>query len=326
MIKYSVIIPVYNAQSTLERCLDSFVIQLRPDVEILVINDGSSDRSSEISHRYEDEHTEIRVLDKENGGVSSARNIGLDNAHGDYILFADSDDYVDAHYFSFLDTLLANSSIDLAMFGIHFFGGRDFSPRIENGAWNGGHFADAISSWIRNGLFFPLWNKVYRREIIESNHIRFDERLPISEDVAFIFSYAVHGNYAVSSEKVLYLVSEENADSLSRRHIERLEDKLSLALAVMRNALQQADLDKKRRRSFEDSLAFLNYRTAYSVAKQAAIANDPVVRQREIRRICNVFGNMPERPHSMQCFLISVPVKFRMIRFIDRLVCLRLKA
>ena len=65
MIKYSVIIPVYNAQSTLERCLDSFVIQLRPDVEILVINDGSSDRSSEISHRYEDEHTEIRVLDKE---------------------------------------------------------------------------------------------------------------------------------------------------------------------------------------------------------------------------------------------------------------------
>ena len=93
-MKYSIIIPVYNAEGTLRRCLDSLVGQQFSNYELLLINDGSTDDSDAICREYANTYSCVRYFAKENGGVSSARNLGLEQAEGEYILFADSDDYV----------------------------------------------------------------------------------------------------------------------------------------------------------------------------------------------------------------------------------------
>ncbi|MCD7819712.1 MAG: glycosyltransferase [Lachnospiraceae bacterium] len=103
MIKYSVIVPIYNAEKTLNQCLESFAVQLRDDIEILLVNDGSMDKSEGICKSYCEQYPNFRYFYKENGGVSAARNLGLDYAKGEYILFADSDDYVSDKLFETLD-------------------------------------------------------------------------------------------------------------------------------------------------------------------------------------------------------------------------------
>lgn len=92
--KVSVIVPVYNVEKYLHRCIDSILTQTFTDFEVLLINDGSKDRSGEICDEYAKKDSRVKVFHKENGGVSSARNVGLDNARGDLICFCDSDDFV----------------------------------------------------------------------------------------------------------------------------------------------------------------------------------------------------------------------------------------
>ncbi|MGN0202626.1 MAG: glycosyltransferase family 2 protein, partial [Candidatus Cryptobacteroides sp.] len=98
--KISVIVPVYNAESTIRRCVDSILAQTFTDFECLLIDDGSKDRSGEICDEYAAKDSRVRVFHKENGGVSSARNVGLDNAKGEWVTFVDSDDWIDSYYLS----------------------------------------------------------------------------------------------------------------------------------------------------------------------------------------------------------------------------------
>ena len=94
-MKFSLIVPVYNSEKTISRCVDSIIKQSFSDYELILVNDGSKDKSLELCEEYERKYKNIRVINKENGGASSARNAGLDVAEGDYILFSDSDDYVE---------------------------------------------------------------------------------------------------------------------------------------------------------------------------------------------------------------------------------------
>ena len=105
-MKFSVIIPVYKAEDTLKRCVDSLINQNRTDAEIILINDGSPDSSGEICKEYAELYKSVKYIKKENGGVSTARNAGLSVATGEYIIFVDSDDWVDeTAYMKILDTL-----------------------------------------------------------------------------------------------------------------------------------------------------------------------------------------------------------------------------
>ena len=108
--KISVIIPVYNAESTLRRCVDSVLAQTFPDFECLLINDGSEDKSGEICDEYAIRDSRVRVFHKGNGGVSSARNVGLDNATGEWIAFVDSDDWVGRNIWSRFPVILMRIS------------------------------------------------------------------------------------------------------------------------------------------------------------------------------------------------------------------------
>ena len=102
-MKYSVIIPAYQAENTIARCLDSLLAGIRNDAEILIVNDGSNDRTEEICLDYASRYPRIRYFLQEHRGVSAARNLALDHACGEYIMFVDSDDYVFGEYFPVID-------------------------------------------------------------------------------------------------------------------------------------------------------------------------------------------------------------------------------
>ncbi len=116
MVKYSVIIPVYNAEKTLRRCVDSLLNQLREDTEIILVNDGSTDGSGALCEVYAASDFRIHYLSKSNGGVSSARNAGLDAAQGKFVIFVDSDDYVGPTLFVENETLQQEADWDLISF------------------------------------------------------------------------------------------------------------------------------------------------------------------------------------------------------------------
>ena len=114
MAKVSIIIPVYNVESYLRRCLDSVVNQTLKDIEIILVNDGSTDGSLAICEEYAKNDDRIKIITRKNGGLSAARNTGLDNATSEYIGFIDSDDWVDTNFFENLYNTAIEKNCDVA--------------------------------------------------------------------------------------------------------------------------------------------------------------------------------------------------------------------
>jgi len=166
-MKVSIIIPFYNSENYLGRCIDSAVRQTHEDIEIILVNDGSTDGSGKICRSYADKDPRIRLIDQENGGVSVARNTGLDAASGELITFIDSDDHVEDDYVEYLAGLLELNGSDIACCG-HDDTDRDDPPKLIEGP------EECLKEYLTsNEIFASVWGKVYRREIFDG--IRFPE-------------------------------------------------------------------------------------------------------------------------------------------------------
>lgn len=205
MIKISIIVPVYNTESYLMKCLDSLCNQNynRKEYEIIVVNDGSFDNSEKIILNYKEQYPDlIKYINKSNGGPSSARNAGLMQAEGKYILFVDSDDYVET---DLLPSLFSeNEDYDLFIFGYNEING-NYSK------------ANCVSKKILTDtqgslkLFFEnkavrgySWNKVFKRDIIVNNNIKFNEEIKYIEDTPFLMEYITNCNTVYFSQLILY--------------------------------------------------------------------------------------------------------------------------
>ena len=188
--KISVIVPVYKAEKYLHRCVDSILSQTFTDFELILVNDGSPDNCGTICDEYTTKDNRVRVFHKENGGVSSARNLGLDNAQGEYITFCDADDYVTPDWLmAYSDSMLHNT--DLAIQGYNII---DCDKRIiKHLPSQKGNSIEAkhelIISLICQGMYGYLWIKLFRRQIIEENNIRFDIKSAFREDEQFFSKY-----------------------------------------------------------------------------------------------------------------------------------------
>ena len=171
MAKVSVIIPVYNTEKYLAECLDSIINQTLEDIEIVCINDGSSDNSLNILKKYANKDNRIVIIDKENAGVSAARNDAIEKANGEYIMFIDSDDY-------FLPEAceIAYNSVmkdyDIGVFGHYLLKGKRLKPKSPNS-----DFSENIN----------IWNKIYKTSFIKDHNILFPVEITTAEDI--IFSY-----------------------------------------------------------------------------------------------------------------------------------------
>ncbi|TPN89144.1 glycosyltransferase family 2 protein [Aquimarina algicola] len=220
----SVIVPIYNSEKYLSRCIKSICDQTYNNIEIILVNDGSKDTSLSICKEYKANNDRIKVIDIPNGGVSNARNTGLAVAKGEYIQFIDSDDYVAANYIERLLSVLEKQNAQLAVCSIESFdsNGNMFDKwsvdhkefDIENP--NRDLFLELIQKFL---LFGPV-NKLYFRNIIEEHDIKFDTSLSYGEDLLFNFEYLKHVKKLALTNEVSYHYIHENTESLSKKNYE----------------------------------------------------------------------------------------------------------
>lgn len=183
MAKVSVIVPVYNTSKYLKRCFEALVNQTLEDIEIIAVNDGSTDESLSILYRYEELYPKkVKVFSKENGGQATARNMGIRLATGEYIGFADSDDYVDTSMFEKMYNLAVKRNADLVECHYNYIQETDKGNRkLATRGVIKEH--ESQKDMFLNPQVSP-WNKIYRREILMREDVDFPEGL-IYEDTSF---------------------------------------------------------------------------------------------------------------------------------------------
>lgn len=185
----SIIVPVYKAEKYLSRCVDSLLAQTYTNFELLLIDDGSPDKSGVICDEYALKDSRVRVFHKENGGVSSARNLGLENARGEWITFIDSDDWIKNE---FLEKLLVDFDIDLCVGGNVCSSG--CYMKLHDRLYDRKIITNFIKQYLPTQLLHTVWGKLLKREIIIKNNIRFSEDVRFGEDTLFSYQYLCHCN------------------------------------------------------------------------------------------------------------------------------------
>ena len=217
-MKVSVIIPVYNAEKYLSRCIEAVLGQTHKDLEIILINDGSTDASGDIIRSYEDKR--IVVIEKENGGVSAARNDGLRSASGSRVVFIDADDYPEPDYIEKMADAMDRHGCGLVVCGYQY---RDIEGRETGGFPNNrealhlkgdgylSHEEVVAGIMLHESIASCLWNKMFKVELLSG--MAFDESIAIGEDLLFLIEYISKCDafYLVAAPLYNYLINPGGA-------------------------------------------------------------------------------------------------------------------
>lgn len=189
----SIIMPVYNAERTLVRSIESVLRQNYSNFELIIVNDGSNDDTIQILRKYAT-NNKIKIINQENQGVSIARNIGLMNANSDLIAFIDSDDYILPDFLRNLVRGMLESNVDLCVTGIIYKENNVDSKKstyLQSQDTNEEFIPKIFDS---NGPKGFLWNKIWNKKIIDKYHLKFDSEINIAEDLLFSVQYLFHTN------------------------------------------------------------------------------------------------------------------------------------
>ncbi|MDK0937058.1 glycosyltransferase [Clostridium perfringens] len=241
-LKVSVIVPVYNVETYLERCLESLINQTLREIEIICVNDGSTDNSLEILNKYANFDSRIKVINKENEGLSSARNKGLEFVKGDFISFVDSDDWIDLNMLKDMYEKSIKENCTLAICSYS----REYSTKsrikefsIENEAI---YYKEDVHFKLHRKLVGPIKEelakpdhidslvmacaKLYKTSIIKENNIRFiDTSIIGTEDCIFNIYVFKYVDKAIFINKPYYFYWKENSNSLTSVHKDNLKEK-----------------------------------------------------------------------------------------------------
>ena len=213
MTKLSIIVPVYNVEKYLPKCLESLIKQTLKDIEIICVNDGSMDNSLAILKEFASKDSRIKIIDNQHQGVAKTRNTGIEQSTGEYIGFVDSDDYIDLDFFEKLYNSATKSNSDIAIASIlkhkNFF-------NIYNAKYTKEETAITIQDKIKlcedkKHFFFYAWNKIYHSGFIKENNIKFSEG-QIYEDVMFAIKALYYSNKIISVYGTKYhYIEHENS-------------------------------------------------------------------------------------------------------------------
>ena len=321
MYKYSIIIPVYNAEKTLQRCLNSILVQKYKKAEIILINDGSIDNSGEICERFVKEYPQIRYVYQENQGVSVARNKGLVLASGQYILFVDSDDYVSDNYFTSIDKLLEEHDTDLIIFSRYDCK----ADKITETRYRA-FFSDAQKELIyklrdlicKKTINGPV-TKVYKKELIDKYHLDFPVGAYVAEDRAFNIKYSLYIKSLRVVDIPLYYVSLDNDESLSRKKKEGFKEQSRIFWNDVNKAIACCELSRDSKQHIIDALNFGECRIVYTYAKMSWQEKERrSERIKKIKRLCKEINRRKYTyPKTRYCRMITLPVRFELTWLID---------
>ena len=236
MIKVSIIVPVYNVEKYIERCLKSLVNQTMQEIEILIINDGTKDNSMDVCNKYAKVDDRIKIYNKENEGLGLTRNYGIKRALGEYVCFVDSDDYVDVDMCQKLYNEAKKNNADIVYGGIFYDNNNNKIVKkacVNNiTIWKGKEKVKELSlDFIATKpkekndtvMEVSVWKALFKRKILVENNILFvSERQFISEDVIFDIDYFLHCKCIVAiPDCIYYYCLNENSLSKSFDHLSR---------------------------------------------------------------------------------------------------------
>ena len=235
----SVVIPVYNTDRYLEECLDAVLSQTLQSIEVICIDDGSTDGSARLLDEIADRDSRVRVVHQENAGVSRSRNVGLGLSRGAYVLFVDSDDYIELNACEKLFNIAQRESADIVVFGGEAFPGVGWIDRCLDTpdiVYKGNGFRALFSG---RGSYPLMCNKLYRRGFVEEYGLRFNEGLRLGEDNAFQFCSFPHAKTVVfCSDRFYHYRCEREGSALNTFYDDRLE-KVRLHFAVIEYVFSQ---------------------------------------------------------------------------------------
>lgn len=274
MPEISVIVPVYKAEQYLHRCVDSILAQTFTDFELILVDDGSPDLSGEICDAYAEKDARVRAIHKENGGVSSARNMGLDLALGKWISFVDSDDHVSERYLQ--DLFEPDYDLTVSGYAIESPAGEFCEtvsyPPARYKSFQSQHFAELLERQGKDWLYICCC-RLFRRDIIEKGALRFDLRYHSGEDTIFMATYVTLCNSIniISAANYYYIVQGSGTLS-STLDIDFLEGMLETEAIVAQTMEARFKTTFPRKTKHELSLAYAGYLGDISSTSQFSFA------------------------------------------------------
>ncbi|MCI8373939.1 MAG: glycosyltransferase [Lachnospiraceae bacterium] len=214
MAEISIIVPIYNIKAYLPQCIESLLYQTFSDMEILLVDDGSTDGSGKICDEYAQKDSRIRVLHKKNGGLVSARKAGLSMAKGEYIAYVDGDDFIEPDMYERMYRTMKEQDVDVVMCGRYEDTG-DVSRKVFHGIPEGRYGKEGLirdvypqmiakEAFFEWGIFPSVWDKLFRRECLEQFQMEVDDRIVMGEDAACVYPCLLHAESIYILQECLY--------------------------------------------------------------------------------------------------------------------------
>lgn len=268
-IKVSVIVPIYNVEKYLGKCIESIIEQTYSNLEIILVDDGSPDNSGAICDEYAKKDKRIKVIHKSNGGVSAARNSGIDAATGEYICFVDGDDYVMNDYVEYLLKLTVENNTDISLTTEMF--GNFQSEQVHNDKIQILNSEETTIGILCYKIPIGVYCKIFKREFLNNNKIRFLTELFIGEGFNFNTTAFQHAtNVAIGHRRIYYYRRDNSTSATTRFSIEKWENGLYAIDVIKKNMIIHS---KKMNRAWNFALWRTNS-DVYDIMTLANVQNE----------------------------------------------------
>lgn len=242
---FSIIVPIYNIENYIEKCVESLINQTYKNLEIILVDDGSTDSSGKICDKYIEKDNRIKTIHKENGGLSSARNSGIEVAVGDYVLFVDGDDFLSKNAVEILVKTLIEYSCDILCFNAYQYKNENIIGNVITSKF------DDIEESKKHAIINPAaWARAYKNSFLKKNHFYFKEGI-IYEDLALIPGLSSYTeNIRFIDDCLYYYVIRENSIMNITKFRENRDDKF-IALQVLENIFKKNGSYEKYKNEIE---------------------------------------------------------------------------
>lgn len=282
MVKFSIIIPIYNVERYLETCVNSVLTQTYSDYEVILVDDGSPDRCGELCDHYAESDSRVKVVHKVNGGLSSARNAGLDIAMGEYVIFVDSDDYWDDNMaLEHIQKNLAESNADLLVFPAKRFYEDEnrftniLNLEVERDKVRNENINHAVGYLLQNNIYrAAAWNKVVKKSIVDVHNMRFKVGY-LSEDMDWCGDLLLYCSKFDFYENSFYVYRQQRKGSITSGKAEKLvSDKIYMCQKGYRQSINLTDKNKSQL-----LLSYYAYEYAVTLGVSSAVKDKDTLRE-----------------------------------------------
>ena len=260
--KVSIITPIFNGERYIENYIRCLARQLYSDIEVILVDDGSTDNTLDMCEKYARKDQRIKVFHKENGGPSSARNLGIENATGDYVVFFDIDDDFKDCVLSENEKIASSVSADVVLWNFKMVvmeKNKEIIRKIGDSFQGNSDsfFSDFLIPVLDNEMFNPPWNKMINREFLIENNIRFDERFSLYEDILFSCNVFKKARKIAVNDEVYYTYLIKKDDSLLTKLHKECFDAVSTIFDSAMDYCRSFKDNQKQIDRFEQQYVFL---------------------------------------------------------------------